>query len=209
MSQPPPSTGYVTPAATIERELEVKKSRFIARAGPVADRRAALTFVEAVKADYPDARHHCWAYLVGNPETAASAAMSDDGEPSGTAGKPILNVIQHKGIGDVIVVVTRYFGGVKLGAGGLVRAYAGSTQQVLAELPLDEHRPQRAFTLALDFADEQPLRHWSDQYGAQLLSIDYGNRVTARLDVPVEQVDAFEAFLGAQGIERLEPPNDD
>lgn len=209
MSQPPPSTGYVTPAATIERELEVKKSRFIARAGPVADRQAALAFVEAVKADYPDARHHCWAYLVGNPETAASAAMSDDGEPSGTAGKPILNVIQHKGIGDVIVVVTRYFGGVKLGAGGLVRAYAGATQLALAELPLDEHRPQRTFTLALDFADEQPLRHWSDQYGAQLLSIDYGNRVTARLDVPVEQVDAFEAFLGAQGIERLEPPNDD
>ena len=162
-----------------------------------------------MKADYPDARHHCWAYLVGNPETAASAAMSDDGEPSGTAGKSILNVIQHKGIGNLIVVVTRYFGGVKLGAGGLVRAYAGATQQVLADLPLDEHRPQRTFTLAFDFADEQPLRHWAEQHGAQLQSIDYGNRVTARLDVPVEQVEAFEAFLGAQGIERIEPTNDD
>ncbi|WP_322521459.1 YigZ family protein [Guyparkeria halophila] len=202
-------TGYVTPAATIERELEIKKSRFIARAGLVADRQAALAFVEAVKADYPDARHHCWAYLIGNPDTSASAAMSDDGEPSGTAGKPILNVIQHKGIGDVIVVVTRYFGGVKLGAGGLVRAYAGSTQQVLADLPLDEHRPQRAFTLAFDFADEQPLRHWSDQHGAQLQSIDYGPRVTAQLNVPLEQVEAFEAFLGAQGIERLGATDDD
>lgn len=202
-------TGYVTPAATIERELEIKKSRFIARAGLVADRQAALAFVEAVKADYPDARHHCWAYLVGNPDTAANAAMSDDGEPSGTAGKPILNVIQHKGIGDVIVVVTRYFGGVKLGAGGLVRAYAGSTQQVLADLPLDEHRPQRSFALAFDFADEQPLRHWADQHGALLQSIDYGPRVTARLNVPLEQVEAFEAFLGAQGIERIEPPDRD
>lgn len=204
MSPTPSSTGYVTPAATIERELDVKKSRFIARAGRVADRQAAMAFVEAVKADYPDARHHCWAYLVGNPETAASAAMNDDGEPSGTAGKPILNVIQHKHIGDVIVVVTRYFGGVKLGAGGLVRAYAGSTQQVLASLPLEEHRPKRTFTLALGFADEHPLRHWSDQHGAHLQSIEYGTRVTARLDVPVEQVEAFEAFLGAQGIERLE-----
>ena len=209
MSQASSTNGYVTPAATIERELAIKKSRFIARAGLVADRQAALAFVEAVKADYPDARHHCWAYLIGNPDTAATAAMSDDGEPSGTAGKPILNVIQHKGIGDVIVVVTRYFGGIKLGAGGLVRAYAGSTQQVLADLPLDEHRPQRAFTLAFDFADEQPLRHWSDQHGAQLQSIDYGPRVTARLNVPLEQVEAFEAFLGAQGIERLGTADDD
>ncbi|MFO7807830.1 YigZ family protein [Guyparkeria sp.] len=208
MSHSSSSTGYVTPAATIEREMEVKKSRFIARAGRVADRQAALAFVEAVKADYPDARHHCWAYLVGNPETAANAAMNDDGEPSGTAGKPILNVIQHKGIGDVIVVVTRYFGGVKLGAGGLVRAYAGSTQQALADVPVHEHRPQQAVTLAFDFADEQPLRHWSDQHGVQLRSIDYGNRVTARLDVPLEQVEALEAFLGAQGIEQLEPPDD-
>ncbi|MFI9652480.1 YigZ family protein [Guyparkeria halopsychrophila] len=209
MSQATTPTGYVTPAATLERELSAKKSRFIARAGPATDRQAALAFVDAMKADYPDARHHCWAYLIGNPATAASAAMNDDGEPSGTAGKPILNVIQHKGIGDLIVVVTRYFGGIKLGAGGLVRAYAGATQQVLAELPLIEHRPQRAFTLAFDFADEQPLRHWANLHGAQLLSVDYGPRVTARLDVPLEQVEAFEAFLGAQGIERLEVPGDD
>jgi len=209
MSQTTSTTGYVTPAAMIERELEINKSRFIARVGSVADRRAALAFVEAVKADYSDARHHCWAYLIGNPNTAVTAAMNDDGEPSGTAGKPILNVIQHKGIGDVIVVVTRYFGGVKLGAGGLVRAYAGATQQVLAELPLDENRPQRAFALVLDFADEQPLRHWSDQHGARLQSIDYGPRVTARLTVPLEQVDAFEAFLGVQAIERLGAADDD
>lgn len=208
MSRPTSSTGYVTPATTIERELAVKKSRFIARAGPVGDRRAALAFVDSVKSDYPDARHHCWAYLVGNPETAASAATSDDGEPSGTAGKPILNVIQHKGIGDVIVVVTRYFGGVKLGAGGLVRAYAGATQQALADLPLDAHRPRQGFDLAFDFADEQPLRHWAEAHGARLQSIDYGNRVTARLDVPVEQVEAFETFLGARGIERTGPPDD-
>ncbi|MFN2382178.1 MAG: YigZ family protein [Guyparkeria sp.] len=201
MNQTPPSPGYVTPAATLERELEIKKSRFIARAGLVKDRQAALAFVDTVKADYPDARHHCWAYLVGNPSTAASAAMNDDGEPSGTAGKPILNVIQHKGIGDLIVVVTRYFGGVKLGAGGLVRAYSGATQQVLADLPLTEHRPQCTFALRFGFADEQPLRHWSAQHGAQLLSIEYGPRVSAHLAVPLEQIEAFEAFLGAQGIE--------
>ena len=200
---------FFTPAKTIERELEVKKSRFIARAGAVSSRAEAMAFVEQARADYPDARHHCWAYLVGNPETAASAAMSDAGEPSGTAGKPILNVIQHKGIGDVIVVVIRYFGGVKLGAGGLVRAYSGATQLALADLPLTEHQPQRSYRLRFDFAAEQPLRHWADGHGATLLSIDYGQGVTARINVPEEQVEAFEAFLGAQSIAQIDPADTD
>ncbi|MFP4252816.1 MAG: YigZ family protein [Guyparkeria sp.] len=212
MSSPSPTSSFFTPAGTLERELEAKKSRFIARAGAVDSRDAALAFVESVRADYPDARHHCWAYLIGNPDAAATAAMSDDGEPGGTAGKPILNVIQHKGLGDVIVVVTRYFGGVKLGAGGLVRAYAGATQRVLAELPLTEHRPQRRFTVIFDFAAEQPLRHWLDGHGATLLSIEYGPQVSAELIVPEEQVAQFEAFLGAQGIRqdrgRTDSPRD-
>ncbi|MDG4868456.1 YigZ family protein [Guyparkeria sp. 1SP6A2] len=201
-----PRDSFFTPAETLERELEVKKSRFIARAGLVSDREEALAFVESVRADYPDARHHCWGYLVGNPSTAASAAMSDDGEPSGTAGKPILNVIQHKGIGDVIVVVTRYFGGIKLGAGGLVRAYSGSTQQVLAELALTEHRPRRIHPLCFDFSREQPLRHWAEQHDARLLDVEYGPQVTARLSVPLEHEDELQAFLGAQNIARQGEP---
>lgn len=195
---------FHTPATTVERKLEVKKSRFIARAGAVSSREEALVFVERAMADYPDARHHCWAYLIGNPETAASAAMSDAGEPSGTAGKPILNVIRHKGIGDVIVVVIRYFGGVKLGAGGLVRAYSGATQQALAVLPLTEYQPTRQYRLRFDFADEQALRHWADTHQGELLSIDYAQQVIAEIAVSEEQVAAFEAFLGARSIERLD-----
>ena len=209
MSQDRQPDTFFTPATTLERELEVKKSRFIARAGAVTTREEALAFVERAREDYPDARRHCWAYLRGKPATAASAAMNDDGEPGGTAGKPILNVIQHKGIGDVIVVVTRYFGGIKLGAGGLVRAYAGATQQVLADLPLTEHRPQRSYRLAFDFAQEQPLRHWAEQHQAELQSVDYGQRVHARIRVPWERAEAFDAFLGAHGIERLDPTTDD
>ncbi len=123
---------YPTPAQFIETETEVKKSRFIARATKVTDRQSAIAFVEQAKQDYPGARHHCWAYLLGNPASASSAAANDAGEPSGTAGKPILNVIQHKGVGDVIVVVIRYFGGIKLGAGGLVRAYSGAAEAVMS-----------------------------------------------------------------------------
>src|SRR5699024_8835114 len=146
------------PAGTSEQTLEIRKSRFIAHAARAASRDEALAVVAAARTDHPEARHHCWAYLLGDPEAASGAAMSDDGEPSGTAGKPILNVIQHKGIGDVVVVVTRYFGGIKLGAGGLVRAYANATEQALAALPLQIHVPHTTVTLVADFAHEQAVR---------------------------------------------------
>src|SRR5690625_1242748 len=100
-------------------------------------------------------------------QAQGQGAMNDDGEPSGTAGKPIFNVIQHKGVGDVMVVVTRYFGGVKLGAGGLVRAYAGAAEAVLSAMEIVERVPESRFTLSLDFAQEQPLRHWCEQHGAR------------------------------------------
>jgi uncharacterized YigZ family protein len=196
------STAYPTPAETVQTEVEVKKSRFIARAALATDRQAALAFVEQAKRDFPDARHHCWAYLVGNPEGACSAAMSDADEPSGTAGRPILNVIQHKGIGDVIVVVIRYFGGIKLGAGGLVRAYSGAAEAALALVPLQEARPMREVGLELDFAREQVLRHWAGQHQAEVVEVEYGERVMMRLNVPEAEQEELEAFCAAQGITR-------
>ena len=107
-----------------EAEIEIKKSRFIAHALPVSSRDDALKAVKQLKTRYPDARHHCWAYLLGDPTGAASAAMDDDGEPSGTAGRPILGVLQDRRVGDTLIVVVRYFGGIKLGASGLTRAIA-------------------------------------------------------------------------------------
>src|SRR5690625_1910524 len=109
--------------------------------------------------------------------------MNDDGEPSGTAGKPILNVIQHKGIGDVMVVVTRYFGGIKLGAGGLVRAYASASEQVLSKLPVIRHAPRTQCTLQADFAHEQAIRHWCAQNNGRVDAVSYGQHVTLKLDV--------------------------
>lgn len=126
------SKDYPIPAGFLERETEIKKSRFIARVAPVSSRDEVKAWLEQARNDHPDARHICWAYQIGRPGAAAEAAMNDDGEPSGTAGKPILSVIQHKDLGDVLVMVIRYFGGIKLGAGGLVRAYAGATEAVLS-----------------------------------------------------------------------------
>lgn len=191
---------YPIPAEDRERETEVRKSRFIARVHAVSDRDAVMQHLQQARSDHPTASHHCWAYLLGKPGAATSAAMNDDGEPSGTAGRPILNVIEHKGIGDVLVIVIRYFGGVKLGAGGLVRAYAGATESVLGDLPLRQETPQLRLLLSLDFADEQPLRHWLDGHNGTLEAIDYGEQVRARVCIPSAAVDVLRELAAARGL---------
>ncbi|WP_148863636.1 YigZ family protein [Marinobacter fonticola] len=196
----PTQKDYPIPAESIERVIEIKKSRFIARVAPVGSREEAMTFLSRAQTDFPDARHHCWAYQIGRPGAASQAAMNDDGEPSGTAGKPILNVIQHKDMGDIMVVVIRYFGGIKLGAGGLVRAYAGATEAVLSEVARKIQRPTRDINLKLDFALEQPVRHWCGQHEADVVEVDYGDGVEMRVSVPLDRNDAFLAFCRAEGI---------
>lgn len=192
---------YPVPAGYLERETEVKKSRFIARVAPVVSRDEVKEWLEQAHGDHPDARHICWAYQIGRPGSAAEAAMNDDGEPSGTAGKPILNVIQHKDMGDVLVMVIRYFGGIKLGAGGLVRAYAGAAESVLSAVGRVVQQPMVDARVTLSFADEQPLRHWCDVHGAVLDSIDYGSVVQARLSVPESLTGEFGAFCDAQKLD--------
>ncbi|ROU02175.1 YigZ family protein [Marinobacter sp. R17] len=194
------SKDYPIPAESIEREIDIKKSRFIARVAPVNSREEAMAFLERARADFPDARHHCWAYQIGRPGAATQAAMNDDGEPSGTAGKPILNVIQHKDMGDIMVVVIRYFGGIKLGAGGLVRAYAGATEAVLSEVTRRTQVPVRRLAITLDFALEQPVRHWCDQHEAHVEDVDYGEGVSMQVAVPEASVQAFVAFCRAEGV---------
>lgn len=192
---------YPIPEGFLEREIEIRKSRFIARVLPVTSRDDVRAMVNQARADHPDARHVCWAYQIGRPGSAAEAAMNDDGEPSGTAGKPILSVIQHKALGDVAVVVIRYFGGVKLGAGGLVRAYAGATEKVLADVGRIVQKPVEIVSLTMSFADEQPLRHWCDQHQAQLEEVDYQTRVKVRVRVNSEWVDNLAAFCEAHAMD--------
>lgn len=191
---------YPTPADTVEVETEVKKSRFIARATKVSSREEALAFVVQAKQDYPDARHHCWAYLLGNPSSAATAAMNDDGEPSGTAGRPILNVLQHKGVGDVAVVVSRYFGGIKLGAGGLVRAYSGAAEAAMSVMPVEQSVAMEQATLTMEFAREQLVRHWLAQNRGVIDSVDYGENVVMLVSVEKGMVVELTTFCAAHGI---------
>lgn len=190
---------YDVPAASLEREIVINKSRFIAWLRPVQTRDQALEEVAKARAAYPDASHHCYAYLLGNP-ASAQAAMNDDGEPSGTAGKPMFNVIQHKDLSDVLVIVSRYFGGVKLGAGGLVRAYAGAAEAVLSQVERLAHQPSSRLRLGLDFSQEQPLRHWAGTHGAQVEEVSYAQQVSMVLTVPDEQLSALQSLCDAQGV---------
>lgn len=196
---------YEVPAGIHESVYEVKKSRFIARVVPVQSREQVNAAVLAARHDYPDARHHCWAYLLGRPADAASAGMNDDGEPAGTAGRPILNVLQHGQLGDVLVVVIRYFGGIKLGAGGLVRAYGTATAQVLERAPARTRRSLSRCRVRGDFGAEQSLRHWLNGVDGELLSVDYGQQVEFTLALPEGEVETLAAFCNATGLALLLP----
>ena len=187
------------PKASIEAELIVRKSRFVARAAFADSRDKALSFVERTRSDYADANHHCWAYVLGAPEQASGAAMSDDGEPSGTAGKPIFNVLQHRAIGDVIVVVTRYFGGIKLGAGGLVRAYSGATQKVIERLPTSQFVSRRRFRVRMDFSKEQSFRHWLSVHEGTSLKCDYLEFVRFEVELALDACNELLAAAGEHG----------
>ncbi len=159
-----------------------------------------MQWLDSARTKYPDARHHCWAYLLGSPKMPRSVAMSDDGEPSGTAGKPILNVLQHNDIGDVVIIVSRYFGGVKLGAGGLVRAYSGAAKQVLDTLPTTTLVPKAKFQVTSEFKHEQYIRHWVDQHGGTVGECRYTNDVILNTELPISSADDFSTMCASLNI---------
>ncbi len=150
MTNPSALARYPIPARSHRVEEEIKRSRFITTLGYTPDVEAARAFVAGVSTEFADANHNCWAYVVGPPGATAQIGMSDDGEPHGTAGRPMLTVLLHSGIGDICAVVTRYFGGTLLGKGGLVRAYSGGVQLALGDLPTLERVPRTELEVVID-----------------------------------------------------------
>lgn len=155
--------------------------------------------VEQLRAQYADARHHCWGYIIGDPNNTTSAGFDDDGEPSGTAGKPILNVLQHKAIGNVIIIVVRYFGGIKLGAGGLTRAYAGAASAVVDTMQLADYVPVSEQQIETDFANEAQVRYLVEQLKGEVLDVNYSKVVTLTVTLADAAIPELEASLGAYG----------
>ena len=178
---------YQVPADTHVVEQELKKSRFIASIGRATNKVEAQGFIQTVRHTFPDASHHCWAYIAGEPNNTVAIGMSDDGEPQGTAGKPMLNVLQHKGVGEVVVVVTRYFGGVKLGAGGLVRAYSNAVQAAMATLPLAQVIAVKEALLQFPYAHESNIRHLLAGLNIDIVDTDYQEHAVMHIKVPEDQ----------------------
>ena len=158
-------------------ETEVKHSRFLAAVRRVDTADAALAFVDEQRRLYPDARHHCWAFVVGDDLSTRAERSSDDGEPGGTAGVPMLQVLHHRDLVNVAAVVTRWFGGIKLGAGGLVRAYSGAVAAALDDATLVERRQQEKFTLAIDHAEAGRVEAELRGRGVVVLDVAYTDRV--------------------------------
>ncbi|MFP5401397.1 MAG: IMPACT family protein [Gammaproteobacteria bacterium] len=189
----------LTLAAPVHSELIIKKSRFIGCVQPMADRAGAQKVVAALWAQHPGARHVCWALLAGGQSAAV-----DDGEPSGTAGRPMLDVLRHQGLEGVLATVVRYFGGVKLGAGGLVRAYTDAVAQAL--LQAEKVPIVRLATLRcmVPYALEGLLRRELDAAGATLLTVAHGQAVTLCFSLPEDSAAALRARLAEAGQGRIE-----
>ena len=190
---------YQTLARPVTARLEIKKSEFIAYAYPVHDREEAMFHVEQLREKYPDARHHCWAYIIGDPDNTTSAGFDDDGEPGGTAGRPILNVLQHKSIGNIIIIVVRYFGGIKLGAGGLTRAYAGSAQAAVDEMQLTAYVPMTQVQIESDFANESQVRYVVEDLGGKIGNVAYSKAVLLEVSLAEADIQRLKERLGMDG----------
>ncbi len=182
--------------AGAEGEYVEKRSRFIATLLPVASEDEATAQIERLRKQYYDARHNCYAYIVFTEDGSdVIERSSDDGEPSGTAGRPMLDVLAGNRIRNVLVVVTRYFGGVKLGPGGLVRAYATAVKEALAKSELSDIADGRKMVVNLDYTTLNTLRHRMREMGAEELDCAYDNDVTLTVILPVDAVDRFKEAL--------------
>jgi uncharacterized YigZ family protein len=185
---------YRIPAQRTRTEIRVVNSRFIATAQPAFSVEEAKAFIQEMKQEFGDASHNVPAFLIGHG-ASVTAHSSDDGEPSGTAGRPALAVLQGSGLGDIVVVVTRYFGGTKLGTGGLVRAYTDAVKAVLEDLPLAEKVPTHTVMLVVPYALFEQTRLLVQKYKGEILDEDFGVDVTITVRFMVEKLAPFNGEM--------------
>ena len=179
-----------TIADAVEVELEIRKSRFLGLVLPVAHRDAAQRELERLRSEHRGATHVCWALLTGG-----HSGMSDDGEPSGTAGRPMLEVLRHHELEGVLAVVVRYYGGIKLGAGGLVRAYTDAVASALKQAIRVERIALTEIEIAVDYADESHLRYWLQQQNFQLLASRHDDLARLHVRLPASELDRLTQAL--------------
>ncbi|NJK81415.1 MAG: YigZ family protein [Chloroflexaceae bacterium] len=185
---------YHIPSAPARTELRFANSRFIGSANYTPTVELAKDFIAQVRAEMPGATHHVYAYLIGFG-ASLTAGMSDAGEPSGTAGRPILAVLRGSGLGDVTIVVTRFFGGTLLGTGGLVRAYSDTARAVLDILPRTERIEKCSLTINISYGNYPVARQVLEAHGAEITDEIFATHVTVTANLPVTAVDACTTEL--------------
>ncbi|MCL4114729.1 UNVERIFIED_CONTAM: hypothetical protein GTU68_053608 [Idotea baltica] len=186
---------YKIPAKPHRHEEIIKRSQFITTIAHASSADEANAFIASIKKEFPDASHNCWAYVSGKPGDTAMIGMSDDGEPHGTAGKPMLNVLLHSDIGEIVAVVTRYFGGTKLGPGGLVKAYSTSVKNTLEGLDLSEKRILISLKISFDYTHINALKLIATSYQVVITEERYETAVYMTLEVPENEQRNFKQAI--------------
>ena len=176
-----------------ESEIVIQKSRFIGHAARVETEAEALEFINSIKSIHRSATHNCSAYVIGEHDSIQKA--NDDGEPSGTAGLPILEVLKKQGLKDTAVVITRYFGGIKLGGGGLIRAYGKAASEAVAAAGIVERRLHRLMKVSIDYGWLGKLENEVRQSLYPLYEIQYAENVDILVHVPVEETETFTVWI--------------
>ncbi|MXW22877.1 MAG: DUF1949 domain-containing protein [Candidatus Dadabacteria bacterium] len=187
---------YKVPVGASTAELVIKKSRFVAAVGRAATRRDAEDFIESVRDLHPAASHNCYAFVACAPG-GTDIGFGDDGEVSGTAGRPMFTLLEHSGIGEVVAVVSRYFGGIKLGPGGLLRAYTDCLRTALGELEIKEHVPVRNGYLVFSYAHENSIRVLFEKSGVTITSVERAEDVRFSFAAPFNVAENLEERIAS------------
>jgi uncharacterized YigZ family protein len=187
------TNSYYTVKKAIENEIVIQKSKFISHIQRVSSEEEAQATIQAIAKTHYKSNHNCYAYVLGDNNQVQKA--SDDGEPSGTAGVPILEVIKKQDLKDTLVVVTRYFGGIKLGAGGLIRAYSTATSEGIKAAGVIERLPIQVYSASIDYTLWGTLENALHQTSYLLLKADYTDRVGLQIGVELPEAAQFEKWL--------------
>lgn len=185
---------YPVPAKFWEIEFEVKRSKFLTFAANAESRAQAEAFIHNLREKHPKANHVCWAYIAGDPNTTIRS-MSDNGEPSGTAGMPMLKVLEHSGYGDIVVAVVRYFGGTKLGTGGLQSAYSDAVSLVLADLPTALKVDRTILKISYDYTHDGSISRLLARYDVKNIDAKYAQKVTLSIAMASSDLRTFKSEL--------------
>lgn len=174
------------PTKVLSEEIEIKKSRFIGYGFPISSPEDAREKLKELKIKYPDSRHVCYAFVWGTNST--HMGMGDDGEPNGTAGRPMLEVVKGSGYENVLVAVVRYFGGIKLGTGGLVKAYTEITQLVIKNIEVEEYIEKEHFELLVPYPMYERIKKIVSEYKCSLIKEDFQTDIVMELEIPKDSV---------------------